>query len=174
MAEDIQKKKPVYRKPWFWIALLVVIIIIAGVAGSGNPEDEAENQQQTQSDTVKSNADETQPSNDIKLNHGELLSLVKNDGVIVIKAKITSSYSNKATIEQNYFNVEKYIKDVDMDGINELQYWAVADMKSGEESKVISFTVPKQLISRIKEGSVAANKLGDYVTDLWILPSLRN
>lgn len=45
-------------------------------------------------------------------------------------------------------------------------------MTDGSESKVISFTVPKDLIDKIKSGSVLPIELGDYVTDLWILPSL--
>lgn len=109
-----------------------------------------------------------------KLLHGELLEVKKNAGIVVVKAKIESSYSNEATIHQNYFNVTDLVKNQGFDVYNEIQYWAVADMTDGSESKVISFTVSKSLINRIKNGEVVDNQLGEYVDDLYILPSLKS
>lgn len=117
-------------------------------------------------------ADQTEASAP-ELEFGELLDLTTNDGVTVIKAKIEPSANNTATIDQNYYNVVHYIQDNDMNGINEIQYWAVADMTNGKEQKAISFTVPKDLIDQIKDGRVVANQLGDYVTDLWMIDSLK-
>lgn len=110
-----------------------------------------------------------------KISYGELLSVTENTDshVDVIKAKIKPSYSNKATIDQNYFNVADYIHDNDVSDLEEIQYWAVAEMTDGSEAKVISFTLPKTLIEAIKANkNYAANTLGDSVTDLYILPSL--
>lgn len=108
-----------------------------------------------------------------ELEFGELLDLSTNDGVTVIKAKIEPSANSAATVDQNYYNVVHYIQDNDMNGINEIQYWALADMTNGKEQKAISFTVPKDLIDQIKDGKVVANQLGDYVTDLWMIDSLK-
>ncbi len=125
-------------------------------------------------------------SNEKKLLHGELLDFKEscneyddNDTskclktVAVIKAKIEPSYSNKSTINQNYFNIENFIKKYNGDEYDEIQYWAVANMKNGDESKVISFTVKRDLIKKIKNNTVAANQLENYVDDLWIIPSLK-
>ena len=77
------------------------------------------------------------------------------------------------TIEQNYYNVCDLIKNQGLDAYDEVQYWAVADTTSGDEAKVISFTVPKSVIAKIASGNFPDNTLGDYVEDLWIHPSLK-
>ena len=107
--------------------------------------------------------------------HGDLVSINENtiDGIVVIKAKISSSYSKKATVNQNYYNIEKIAKDGWYSDFKEVQYWAVADMSDGSESKVISFTVARDVMDKLSSGSIAANQLGLFVTDLWIHPSLK-
>ena len=125
-------------------------------------------------------------SNEKRLLHGELLDFTEscnkyddNDStkclsnVVVIKAKIKPSYSNKATIDQNYYNIENFIKNNNVDKYDEISYWAVADMEGGDESKVISFTLNKDLIIKIKDNKIVANQLGNYLDDLWILSSLK-
>lgn len=106
------------------------------------------------------------------LKHGELLEETANDGVVVLKTKIKPSSSNKATVDQNYYNIEDYVANNDMEGISEIQYWAVADMDGGEEEKVLSFTVPAELIAKIQSGEIPTNQLGDFVSDLWVHQSL--
>lgn len=110
---------------------------------------------------------------EIKL-FGELLDSIETDTYAVVKVKIKPSYSNEATIKQNYFNIETLVQKNGYDKYDEIQYWAVADMKDGSEAKVISFTVPKSTIEGLKSGTIPANLMGEegYVTDLWILPSL--
>lgn len=95
-----------------------------------------------------------------------------SDNGLVIKAKIEPSYSNKATINQNYHNVEDIVKNQGGDKYEYIDYWAVAEMKDGSEGKVISFKVSKDLIQSIVGERVFAIELGDYVDDLWVLPSL--
>lgn len=108
------------------------------------------------------------------LNTGKLLDVtVTDDNVLVIKAKISSLLSNKQTINQNYHNVEDIIRNQGGNKYSEIQYWAVADMADGSEGKVISFTVPKDLIESTAKGYTVAIQYPDLVTDLWILPSLR-
>jgi len=109
------------------------------------------------------------------LRYGTLLESHSDDnGVLVVKAKISPSYSNRTTINQNGYNVGDLIKNQGADKFNEIQYWAVADMTDGSESKVISFTLNKDLIAKIKEGSLVDNKIVDNAQDVWILPSLRS
>lgn len=79
----------------------------------------------------------------------------------------------KMMVNQNYYTVVNFIKDGGGDQYDEIQYWAVADMQDGSESKVISFTVSKDLIEKIKDGTVLPTKMGDCVDELWLLPSLR-
>lgn len=109
-----------------------------------------------------------------KLKNGKFLSANSTGATIVIKAKIQANITNKLTIEQNYYNVCDLIRNQGLDIYNEVQYWAVGDMTDGSESKVISFTVPKNIIELIATKDFADNTLGEYVTDLWILPSLQD
>lgn len=118
--------------------------------------------------------EEKAPSNNYKLKFGELVNVVINDDVAIFKAKITPSYNNKATINQNGFNIEDLVKEQGADKFKEIQYWAVAEMTDGSESKVISFTVNSNTIKSIKDGRIVGNKVIDHVDDLWLLPSLRD
>lgn len=162
------------------IGLIIVFVVfcVIGSISSGENIEPAEQQSNVENaETQESPLDQEQQSSNngesYKLEFGELLEENNNYGVVVLKAKITPSATNKTTIDQNYYNVEDYIQSHNMDGVNELQYWAVADMKNGKEEKVISFTVPSSLIESISNKEIPANQLGDKVSDLWILPSLR-
>lgn len=119
-----------------------------------------------------------QKNNEYKIKYGEFISAIKNniDGksVIVIKAKIEKELTNKKTINQNYFNVEDLIINQGCDQYDEIQYWAIADMADGSEGKVISFTIGKDIIQSIANRNFPVNILGDYASELWILPSLQN
>lgn len=105
--------------------------------------------------------------------YGDLLDVNANGTKVIIKVKIKSSYSNEATVAQNYYNVCDIIRNQGGDKYDEIQYWAVADMMDGSESKVVAFTVPKDAIDTIATNDFPDNKLGDYVDDLFILPSLK-
>ena len=123
--------------------------------------------------------DEDSQTNEIKklfftIRFGEFIEAYSNDDKLVIKAKITRSYSNEATIEQNYYNVCDIIRNQNGASYkNGIDYWAVADMTDGTEGKVISFHVPYDVVQYISENDFPDNSLGNYVTDLWILPSLK-
>ncbi len=106
------------------------------------------------------------------LRHGKLLNTTINDDTLVIKAKIESSYDNKATVDQNYYNIEDIIKNQGGDKYTEIQYWAVADMTDGSEQKVVSFTVSESVIKKIADNKIVANQMGSYVDDLFIHASL--
>lgn len=105
---------------------------------------------------------------------GELLDVTTTEDVMVIKTKIEPNLTDKMTIQQNAHNVEKFILDNDLDNINELQYWAVADMTNGSESKVISFTLDKYMIDAVKNKSLFGANIIDNAKDVWIHPSLEN
>lgn len=106
-----------------------------------------------------------------KLNTGEILDINENGDVLIIKAKINSLLTDKQTINQNYHNAEAIIKSGG-DKFKEIQYWAIADMRDGSEGKVISFTIPEDVIQGVANQSIVATQLPDLVTDLWILPGL--
>lgn len=161
------------------IIIVIIIFVILSIAFQNNSE-------QVNSDNIKTENNEEENINKnegIVLKFGELLDFKETcteydeelnclNTTAIIKAKIESSYSNAATIDQNYYNIENFIKNNDCSKYSEIQYWAVADMSNGEESKVISFTVSNQLIDKIKNEKIVANQLENYVDDLWILPSL--
>ena len=111
----------------------------------------------------------------ITLMHGDRLSAIEvDDGkTLIVKAKIKPSFSNTATIDQNYYNIEDLILNQGCDKYDEIQYWAVADMSDGTESKVVSFTVSKAVIDAVKNQTVVAITMGDYVSDLYIHSCLR-
>lgn len=108
--------------------------------------------------------------------HGEVLDVNITGDTLIVKTKITSSFSNHSTISQNFFNLEDLIKNQGCSAYDEIQYWAVADMSDGSESKVVSFTAPKSTIDGIKDGSIDAIAYLDeygYLEDVYILPSLQ-
>ena len=116
---------------------------------------------------------ETNEEKGYKLRFGELLDSTENGNILIIKAKITPSYNNKATINQNGFNVEDLILNQGADKFNEIQYWAVADMEDGSESKVISFTLDKNLIDKVKSQTLVGNMIVENSIDTYVLPSLQ-
>jgi hypothetical protein len=149
---------------------------------SDDTEEVAENTEEATTETVQNNIFDFSVSDfpagevdtgDLKLQHGELLSVIFNDGVVVVKAKITPSMTNKLTVDQNYYNVADLIKEHGFDTCNELQYWAVADMSDGDESKVVSFTLNKDVITSVFNGNIVDNQIGKNASDLWVLPSLQ-
>lgn len=163
------------------IVLFLVLFLFSGCTQQENKSKTSDNSSTEQTDVTN---DENKQQ-EYKMPHGELLDVKEtcldynndsscNNYVLVIKTKIKKSYSNKATINQNYFNIANYIKNNDVSKFSEIQYWAVADMSDGNESKVISFTVPKNVIDGIIAENLIDNQLGDYVTDLYILESLKN
>ncbi len=110
----------------------------------------------------------------LRLKHGELVKATITGTSLIIKAKITPSYSNKATVDQNYYNACDLIREQGADQFDEIQYWAVADMTDGSEQKVVSFTVPKDTIDAVAAAErFADNTLGNYVADLWVHQSLK-
>lgn len=121
-----------------------------------------------------------------KISHGILLEEKENclkynendkceEKSLVLKVKVKQSYSNKATINQNYFNVGNYIRKNKDKSFDKISYRAVTDdTTDGSEFKVISFDVEKNVIKKLKDNSFADNQLGDYVTDLWINPELKD
>lgn len=182
---ELPKKKG--KKKWIVIAVVVVVLLAAVIGGgdkdpadsTGSPEPSAPAATEPVEQATEGSS-ESEPDGSVAaeytLEHGELVSAITNEidgrSVLVIKAKISSSYNNTATVDQNYYNVADLIQTQGCDVFDELQYWAVADMSDGSEQKVVSFTVDADLIQKIAAGEVVENQLGDFVTDLYILPSL--
>jgi hypothetical protein len=199
--EKVASKKGGKKK---WIVIICVIIVllsaIIGNSDSGkssgssagyNSDIASESIANNADDSVSEQADfildestlnvenigELDTSN-LQLKYGDLISVINGSSndkkVVVIKAKITDSWNNELTIEQNYFSVCDLIKNRGFSVCDEIQYWAVADMSNGNESKVISFTIGSDLIQQIAAGNIIENQLGNYVDDLWIHPSLHS
>lgn len=110
---------------------------------------------------------------DIKLKHGTLLDVTTNGGSIVLKAKIESNLTNNLTVQGCYFDVYEAIRNYGLNQYDELQYWAVADMTDGSEQKVVSFTVPKDVLEKVANGIILENQLIDNVSDAWLSPALQ-
>lgn len=143
-------------------ALVAVLSLLALVGcGSGGSDTSQPSEQPTDGPTIE---------------YGELLELNDNreeEDVVVVKAKISPNITNDLTVAQNFHNAVDLIQNQGFSDC-ELQYWAVADMSDGSESKVISFTVPQDVVEQVVAGDVVATELPELVADLWILPSLTN
>lgn len=151
------------KKSIFILSILLLVSFM--FIGCGNSND-------AQSLTEKNNTSESSTNKTYKLKFGELLESNTNDNTLVVKAKISPSFSNKTTIDQNGYNVEDIILNQGGDSFDEIQYWAVADMNDGSEGKVISFTLNKDQINSIKNKQLVGNKIVENASDVWILPSL--
>lgn len=190
--------KKLVKQWWFWIIIIIVLV----VCSRNNEDTDVENFSENTTNIINSQSnkehnitdDKVNQSNNIIINNtinnnttDSLNTIDMRFGVLqsftispdttkhccVIKAKIESSYNNKATIHQNFFNVEDFIKNQNGYLYDEIQYYAVADMMSGEETKVISFTLDKDIIDGLYSEKIAANKLDNYLKDLWIIESLK-
>lgn len=103
-----------------FLSIIVLAIALVGCGG-----EKVEKQQQEEKVNQEASTDNTKVSS---LKFGELLDVTTNNDILIIKAKISPSYNNKATINQNGFNVEDIILNQGGDAFNEIQYWAVADI----------------------------------------------
>lgn len=104
----------------------------------------------------------------------ELLDVTISGTTMVVKAKIPSSSTNGQVPLRAYTTVCDLICKQGCDVLDEIQFWAVADMTDGSESKVISFTVPGDVIKVVasEDPAMYYQTLGNYVEDLWLHPSL--
>ncbi|WP_432629025.1 hypothetical protein [Brotaphodocola sp.] len=109
----------------------------------------------------------------IKLKHGTLLDVTTSGGTIVLKAKITSSLTKRLTTQSCFFDVYEAIQTYNLNQYDELQYWAVADMTNGSEQKVISFTITKDVLENVANGTIIENQLIDNASDVWLSPALQ-
>ena len=154
---ETKTKKKASKPLMIIVAISFAILFIVLIATSGGDKDDASN-------------DKTD-----KVINGEVLDININetDNIAVVKVKIDTGMGGKTAVDKNYYNVADLIRNKGYDKYNEVQYWAVADTTDGNETKVISFTVSKDLIDKIKNGQVVDNQLGDYVDDLWVHNDLK-
>lgn len=155
------------------LGICVVTFVAVIIASASGALDKYETTTDFESSTSTTETT-TESTTDSGVLHGELLSVVDDeDGLAVVKVKISKSYSKSSTIAQNYFNVSDLIKNRGFDKYTKIQYWAVADMNDDSEQKVISFTLDKDTIQAIANNEIVDNQIGDYSDDLWVHPSLR-
>jgi hypothetical protein len=88
---------------------------------------------------------------------------------LMLNFKINYLYSNRSTILQNYYNIEKYIKNNNLEDINNIQYIGYIN-----DNKIISFNVNKELISKIKNKEIIVYDYEDELNELWISNELKN
>ena len=169
------EKKSLFKRWWFWALVILVVLVVIGSIGAAFTEDKGNKEDIVGGVDVSTELASSGTTAGYTLSHGELLdaNVDESTNTLVIKAKIKPSYNNQATIDQNYYNVADLIQKQGCSKFDEIQYWAVADMESGQESKVVSFTLDKQVIDGIADGNIVTNQLGDYVSNLYILPSLK-
>lgn len=106
--------------------------------------------------------------------HGKLLDANKLGKTLTVKFKIEPSLSKKLTISENGLNVQDLIVNQGADQFDTISYWAVADMQDGTESKVITFTLNKELIGLIENKQIASgSSIINKAEKVWILPSLK-
>ena len=153
------------------LTLITAGILSISLSACTDEESQSNNNNQTEQQSI--NEEETDEKVVKSIKHGELVDVNINDDILVVKAKIEPSLNNKLTINQNGFNVEDIVKNQGGDYYKEIQYWAVAEMSDGSESKVISFTLNEDLIKSIKNGDTVGNQIIDKAQDVWILPSLQ-
>lgn len=171
-----KQNKPFYKKWWFWVAIVIVILSMIAYP-DGAPESEEVSEVEKPLEEIEE-TEEGKEENSVEgytVKFGELLTVQGpqyDSDIIVFKTKIDPSLTDNMTIKQNFFNVEDIIVNQGIEDYKELQYWAIADMEDGSEGKVISFTVEEPIIEKIKNKEIPGNKIREYVTDLWILPSL--
>lgn len=163
-------KKILIQRTNLFLLLAAVTIALTG-CGSSSEEKTVSDAVQVMFDFSESNFGEVDP-NGLTLNTGELVSITQTDHTVIVKAKIKSQLTNKLTVDQNSMNVYDLIKEHGFDTCEELQYWAVADMSDGTEAKVISFTVPKEVIADVADNKIVASDVMNHCDDVWIHPSL--
>ena len=157
-----------HKKLLIVVGVVVLVLVAAAIGNHWDSKKPVPTASPTPSQMVGDS------SSDISLKYGDLLEIADNretDGIVVIKAKISANSTNALTVAQNYHNVVDLIQNHGFDDC-ELQYWAVSDMSDGTEGKVISFTVPADVVLSVASGDIVATTLPDRVSDLWILPSL--
>ena len=139
--------------------VLTLIFAILIVAGCGSSEQ-----------TEKSYGKQIS-SNSNCLEYDDNAKCIKN--AMIVQYEIEENLTNKLTIDQNYYNVEKIVKNSNLDNIDEIQYWATGKLSNGYEGKIISFTVPKDLFEKIKNDSIVPIDYNKHVQELWIVDNLK-
>lgn len=155
--------------------VLGLILCMSLVGCGGDNSSDTNDTSDNKTNNVSSSSESNDAEGEYTIKYGEFIeSHETDDNGIVIKAKIKPNATNKLTIDQNGYNVEDLIKNQGCDKFDKIDYWAVADMEDGSESKVVAFTIDSKVIQGIKDGNIVANEIIDtYADDVYILPSLQ-
>ncbi len=105
------------------------------------------------------------------IEHNENMECTKR--AVVLKYEIEESLTKKLTINQNYHIIEEYIKDKDFVDIDEIQYLATGKLSNGYDGKIVSFTIKKDIIMMIKNGSIYPVEYEKHLDDIWIYDGLK-
>lgn len=141
-----------YKKWYFWVIIVFSVFGLASMYSSGQ-----------QSGNLKFGT--VLEQNEVCGEYDENYNCVFNR--VVLKVRVSGN-----TVDENYYNVVDFVKNHGGDRFDEIQYWAVAKARNGDDVKVISFTLPESLIRKVMNNEVLPNQFGDYVADLFVSSSL--
>ncbi len=110
---------------------------------------------------------------DVEVPYGEVRNVAVNGADVSLEVKISSLASNEQTIEQNYYNVCDFIRKYAKTDYDVISYDAFTDTAEGDETNAVSFDLSGDIITTIATQDFPDNTLGDYVENLYILPSLQ-
>lgn len=111
-------------------------------------------------------------NNQYYIKNGYLLGTIPLGTTLRVNVDIFPLSSNKRTIEQNYQNVFYIIQTQTKDKFDQIEYRATANMTNGKNAVAVSFTIPSETIEKILNKKIKYSELGEYVDDLYIIPSL--
>lgn len=140
------------NKSYLKTLLLISIIFILSGCSNNNKQDVSENQ------IIREEI--------ICTDYNEMAECTQK--TLMLNFKINYLYSNRSTILQNYYNIEKYIKNNNLEDINNIQYIGYIN-----DNKIISFNVNKELISKIKNKEIIVYDYEDELNELWISNELK-
>lgn len=140
------------NKSYLKTLLLISIIFILSGCSNNNKQDISENQ------IIREEI--------ICTDYNEMAECTQK--TLMLNSKINYLYSNRSTILQNYYNIEKYIKNNNLEDINNIQYIGYIN-----DNKIISFNVNKELISKIKNKEIIVYDYEDELNELWISNELK-
>ena len=135
-------------KWWYILIGVVALALVISVFGSSDEDKDGESSSSIESSVASSEPESSEAEESSKrvevngyyLKFGTIQDANPDGGVdgttLVIKAKIESLLSNELTIKQNYHNVADIVQNQNGTDFECIDYWAVADMRDGSESKV--------------------------------------
>lgn len=159
--ESSKVKKPIYKKWWFWVVIILVIAVVIGVvSGSSGGNDKGEGKDKTPNntrayigDTVTSSSVKftvTQVDN-VKRLGGEYLGYDTDYNFIIINLNIENDSNSEVSIYDDYFELKK----------GDTKY----ELHSGTAYVENGFWLIQTVGAKMKKNVVLAFEVPDKTTD---------